>query len=787
METPDFIKRLEEEIQFAVNRRIEDQQEEEWDIDEIPDFADFNNSFESQAYRTLFGTTRWICVQDKLHGYVGNHYEYVPDDVIIPLIAQFCENFAVFNERGQVKYPYTNAASVNRILAWVKSKTKVDPRQVNPPGVNCTNGILRPKMVKARVVVEFLEHSPDEYYLYKPLVAYDPNADTTQVERLLLCLEKPEREILIRNLGASLNLAEVRKLRGREVRAILACGLGSNGKDALRQVTSIIFGHSGITSISLGDFVAYDEGRKFALSGLMNSRINWASENLMTCRIDKIQSLKIYITGNQLHAERKGRDHIEFTPEGITIFNLNEVPAMHGVIQAILDRIAIVNFLKTFKKKPDPKNPNELLADPRFSYDEEFVKTEVAPAFLNLMVQGLIDLVEEGIDYSSTESTLSGVQKENNHLFSFIEDVGLGYKVDSDMSAKELFALVEHWYQEQGTLTIDENGKRIWVDQARPSDKNIKGMNQVLPRIKALFPKAELGVRYCQIQKRNIKVLKGIGVVEKNHSTIENNSQAIEKSDSTIENNDSSTAPATVPENIDIQASRTTDINFHSPPDVGKENHPQLEFTLHEGSNLTPKVRENEEVVIEKMAEIGENPPCLELSGAEPIENKGSRDSDWCETGASTGATDTQNSCIQSSAPNTEPEKDLNLTQCEPQNTEINGEQDTTPETKTTLLNLLVLAWDNPYELGDIVLAAKEEELQAVAQDLTNEQINHLRDAANQAWKPGLNRDVEINGERAELWETRNGNIWVKFHQSGNKVKYRRPNVRPWLGIFPRE
>ncbi|BCL40308.1 hypothetical protein [Nostoc sp. MS1] len=67
-----------------------------------------------------------------------------------------------------------------------------------------------------------------------------------------------------------------------------------------------------MTSCSLADFVAYDEGRKFALAPLVNSRVNWASENPQTTRLDKIQSLKLFATGNVLHSERKGKDHIEY-------------------------------------------------------------------------------------------------------------------------------------------------------------------------------------------------------------------------------------------------------------------------------------------------------------------------------------------------------------------------------------------------------------------------------------------------------------------------------------------
>ena len=307
-------------------------------------------------------------------------------------------------------------------------RTEIDPELINPPGINCINGIVRVVWEGKKFTVRLDPHTPEDYFTYEPLIEYDPNADDAYCEQLLSCLDKPQQEIFLRNIAASLDIQTVRKLKGREIKALLAVGLGSNGKDALRECVSVIYGEHGLTSVSLSDFQLYDEGKKFNLSPLINSRVNWASENPQTCRIDKIQSLKLLVTGNKLHSERKGKDHIEYDAKAITIFNLNETPSFQGVIKAIQDRIAVLEFKKTFEKNPDPNNPNELLADSRFAYDKEFIRTEIAPAFLNRMLKALNDLIEEGIDYECTTDAFRNLQKENNHLFEFIEDEKLGYE-----------------------------------------------------------------------------------------------------------------------------------------------------------------------------------------------------------------------------------------------------------------------------------------------------------------------------------------------------------------------
>ncbi|ODH00707.1 hypothetical protein A4S05_31975 [Nostoc sp. KVJ20] len=477
-----------------------------------------DSTFLQKGFNTLYRDRKWICADGLLYCWDGLHYKHSPDSVERPRITSYCNSYQVIKKTGKnfvITHPYAKPSKVKELLEWVKLRVEIDPQLLNPPGVNCTNGVLGVDWAAPKPEPVLEEHDPDKHFFtYPPLVKYDPQADPRHCDRLLSCLDSPQQQVLLRNLGASLDLKEVRKRRGRETKLLLACGLGSNGKDSIREVVSIIYGEQGMTSCSLADFAAYDEGRKFSLFPLVNSRVNWASENPQTARLDKIQSLKLFATGNVLHSERKGKDHIEFSPEGIGIFNLNETPALHGTIQAITDRIAALVFSKTFKSNPDPNNPNELLADPRFSYDLDFVRECVAPAFLNKMIAGLQALIEEGIDYSCTQQALEDIQAENSHLFQFSKDTGLGYKSDAIVTAFDLWSRLENWYIDNGTLSFDESStgkvKAIWQEQSKPSDKTVKAINQVIARFKTLFPKAKLVTVPHPSGKRKLQALQGI-------------------------------------------------------------------------------------------------------------------------------------------------------------------------------------------------------------------------------------------------------------------------------------
>ncbi|MBA3920245.1 MAG: heavy metal transporter [Nostocaceae cyanobacterium] len=490
--------------------------------DGVPAHKNPDVTFLQKAFNFLYGSTPLICAEGRLYRWVGNHYKYTPDSIELPRITKYCNTFSKEKKVGKdtfITYPHALPGRVRQVLDWVKLSTMIDPQLLNPPGVNCINGIVRIEWLKGFPVRRLDPHTPDDYFIYEPLIKYDPDADPTDCDRLLLCLDPAQQQVLLRNISASLDIENVRRLKGREIRAILAAGLGSNGKDSLREVVSTIFGHKGITSLTLGDFADYDNGRKFSLAALKFSLLNWSSENPKTTQIDQIQCLKAFVTGNTLYSERKGVDPEPFNPKAIAIFNINETPSMLGAIQAALDRLAVVRFDKTFKNNPDPNNPNELQADPRFAYDPNFIKTCVAPAFLNKMLDALSALIEEGIDYSCTTEAFASVQKENNHLFQFAEDVGLSYEPESEMTAKTLWALLEDWYRATGTLEIDEDSRRTWHDQARPSDRNIKAINQVIPRILKIFPKATVARQYCPVRKNAIQVIKGIGLIDTRANT----------------------------------------------------------------------------------------------------------------------------------------------------------------------------------------------------------------------------------------------------------------------------
>ncbi|NJM71848.1 MAG: hypothetical protein HC862_17535 [Scytonema sp. RU_4_4] len=512
MDVNEFIERLEAQIHGIVGREeptVDDGNGEGEGVEPV-------DTLNQQAFVFFFRDSPWICANDILYEWQQEgYYKKVNDGHLVPRIAAYCNTSGVWNEsKGRLEYPFAKTASAKEVLAWAKMRLTVDGELLNPPGLNCSNGILRVFWEGSSPTFRLLPHSPNEYYIYPGLVEYDPSAHSPHCNRLLECLDDAQRQIFLRNIAAAFDLSNVRRIRGRTVKGLLPCGVGSNGKDALRAVVSLIFGHQGMTSKTLADFQQYDEGRKFSLASLRYSRINWASENPKTIKLDSLQSLKAYITGQKLDSEKKSVDGEEFTPLGIGLWNLNELPNLQGALQSSIDRFAPLAFRYIYKDDPDPTNEYELQADPRFVYDENFQRLEVAPTFLNYMVSAFHALIQEGIDYTCTHEAYEQIQIENNHLFQFAGDINLDYKLGSQMTASELWALLEHWYIDEGILTIEENGKRTWGETNRPSDRPIKAINQVIPQIHKIFPKAKVSRIAHPSGKKYISVITGIGLVE---------------------------------------------------------------------------------------------------------------------------------------------------------------------------------------------------------------------------------------------------------------------------------
>jgi len=488
--------------------------------DYIPDTAPIaGQNFILKAEDALYSDGHYVSIGGLLYRFTGSYYEELNESSEKRRIGAWLKTYSEKVKGVWVKNR-ADTASVNAVFSWVVNQTAVDPSQVNPGGLNCSNGVVKINPNGSHLL---LPHDPKNIYTYVGC-KYDPHIDLTNGDRLLECLEPSQREIFLRTAAAALNLKLVRsKLTGRGVKGLLCHGEGSNGKDTLRAVLAAVFGR-GMTGRSLSDFKSYDMGRKFALAGIEGSICNWASENTAKVDLDNIQSLKQFITGDPIDIERKGKDSYEYKPAAIFFANCNKLPSITGGTAAIDDRYGILRFDKTYARNAIAAE-GQLEADPRFKDDEKFILEQVAPAMLNKMLERLPLLLTEGIDYKATREAMQKAQEESRHLWQFAREVGLDVQSGGRVWITDLWDLLVDWYEGMGVLDKEpgSNGKEklIWHDLPNKYDSPVKSINQLSSRLSEIFPKVQV-CKYLEreeIDRRQQRYLLGVGFVQSSVKT----------------------------------------------------------------------------------------------------------------------------------------------------------------------------------------------------------------------------------------------------------------------------
>jgi putative DNA primase/helicase len=476
-------------------------------------------SYVQKAVEALYSSGHWVSFGGQLFAFTGTHYELQPEGTEKRRILDWLSTYSEF-VRGKYRCTRANTASVNEVYGYILLAVAIDPNTINPEGLNSSSGVVKINPDGSHTL---LPHDPKQVYTYVGC-KYDPNIDPTYGDRLLECLEPPQRKIFLRTAAAALNLKLVRsKLTGRGVKGLLCHGEGSNGKDTLRAVLAAVYGQ-GMTGKSLSDFKAYDMGRKFTLAAIEGSICNWASENTAKVDLDNLQSLKQLITGDPIDIERKGKDAYEYKPAAIFFANCNKLPSITGGTSAIDDRYSILRFNKTYARNAIAAE-GQLEADPRFKDDEKFILEQVAPAMLNKLLEEFPLLLTEGIDYKPTKDAMQKAQEESRHLWQFAREVGLEVQAGDRVWVKDVWELLVDWYEGMGILDkeLGSNGreKLIWNELPSKYDAPVKAINQVASRLTEIFPKIQV-CRHNErddMERKGQRYLLGIGFVQNARKT----------------------------------------------------------------------------------------------------------------------------------------------------------------------------------------------------------------------------------------------------------------------------
>ncbi|MFM6002614.1 MAG: hypothetical protein ACKPB7_04920, partial [Sphaerospermopsis kisseleviana] len=101
----------------------------------------------------------------------------------------------------------------------------------------------------------------------------------------------------------------------------------------------------------------------------------------------------------------------------------------------------------------------------------------------------------------------------------------------------DIFAKLESYYKDQGILVVDDFNNRRWSDPVKPSDPYIKGVNNLFPKLKKLFPKIEKSKLTDPVSKRETTIIKGLQIIQKSDQTTFTSPDGVQLSVKALKNN----------------------------------------------------------------------------------------------------------------------------------------------------------------------------------------------------------------------------------------------------------
>jgi putative DNA primase/helicase len=459
-------------------------------------------SFTLLAIEEIFGDEKWILVAGKPHQLKGDIYEERPEGEIKKRIHYWCTNHV--DEKGEKSK--ATSYYINMIYDFFILGTYVNPELINSAGIPLKNGFL---IHRGNGEFALKKYNPEfDYFTYRSEVEYDPQADMTQANAVLECLDEPYKTLFVQTLSTILDFWAIRQ-RWDRIKALMLIGDGSNGKDTLREIMSLILGGKGITNCSISDF---SDHNRFALLPLAtNPKINWSSES-GAVNIDGSKKLKAAITGDPLTIEPKGKDSFPIDLSTLFLFNTNETPDVQGNQQAISSRLTLVPFTKTYSTNP---KRGELKANPRYKHDREFLTVEICPAFLNLLIAKFKEVLINGINYQNSEAYYEEIITENNHIRQFVNWAGLIFTNDENdqVAISTIWCCLLEWYYEQGIVSFETTPnnkiKNIWNDVGTKKDPYVKASKNLKPRLLEVFPKAKIKIIHQVVHLTGLYIEEG--------------------------------------------------------------------------------------------------------------------------------------------------------------------------------------------------------------------------------------------------------------------------------------
>ena len=228
----------------------------------------------------------------------------------------------------------------------------------------------------------------------------------------------------------------------------LILGPSNSGKSVLVSLLSSL----------LGDLCSYTPFSAFELSrndsvpadiALLQGKLLGISSEAQPDSYFNTQRLKQLTSSEEIVVRKYHGNWFSFLNRALLLFAANHLSRINDDSDAILTRIRVVQFNKSFTTEANPNLLNEL--------------REELPGILNLAIEGIYSFWEEGLEpYSEMKEFLAEIRTHTNPSDSFIDDT-LVINEDYEIKATDLYRLFKAWCTNLGIRPVSQKrfGERM--------------------------------------------------------------------------------------------------------------------------------------------------------------------------------------------------------------------------------------------------------------------------------------------------------------------------------------
>lgn len=296
---------------------------------------------------------------DEIHIYNEGIYEPIADEIIIEAIRQTLGEYCTVYDRNETKAIIRDATITDRSVFDVNPEMKI-----------CLeNGVLNLD------TQAFLEHSPDQYFLTKLPLVYDPDAQCPLIDEFSKqIVDKSDVQTLYEIIGYCL-------LRDYPIhKAFMGVGGGANGKSVYLNLIKTFLGNENVSGLSLQQLL----NSRFSTSALVGKYANIYGD-IPSKALGDTGIFKMLTGNDNIGAEHKWGKHFTFQNHAKLLFSTNKIPETKDDTDAFFRRWIIIVFPNQFTNYSKPKaDPNKL---------EKLTTQEELSGLLNKALQSLAKLL----------------------------------------------------------------------------------------------------------------------------------------------------------------------------------------------------------------------------------------------------------------------------------------------------------------------------------------------------------------------------------------------------------